>query len=106
MIDNLKHLKHLKIKKSNSWNSSETHSIIWLLKVLLAAYAFSDTALTVLDYEYAIDIPVLKYFFAIMQNISGWGMHSVFTTISLAFIFYFIIIKWFLRILRIFYGIG
>lgn len=62
-----------------------------IFKILVGTYTLSSTAFTILDYEYAADTPpILKYIFIVMQNISGWGMHSVFIAVSLTFIFYFV----------------
>ena len=56
-------------------------------KAIVAALALQKNALTELEWGYVVDIPVIKWLFAIFQDISGWGMAAVFLLAGLICMF-------------------
>jgi hypothetical protein len=59
-------------------------------KALMGAMAMQGSALTELEWGYVVDIPVVKYFFAIFRNVNGWGMEVIFLAVAMACMFYLV----------------
>ena len=62
---------------------------IWLgIRTVVSCLAVQDSALVELEWGYKTDIPLIKYFFAIFQKMSGWGMETIFLMAGIACMFY------------------
>lgn len=59
-----------------------------MMELIFALYALSDQALTVLEWGYKVNVPVLKYLYVILQSVDGWGIETVFLAIGLGTVFY------------------
>lgn len=82
----MKKMGHAKI-------TSQIQLPVWLtlgLKVLICTFAIQGAALTKVEREYDVDIPIVKYFFAMFQYISGWGMETIFFFAGFAAIFFIV----------------
>lgn len=74
-------LQRIKIPKIPKWS-------ILGIKIMVASLAVGETALTELEWGYYVDIPIIKYIFAIFQKINGWGMEAVFFMAGTGILFY------------------
>lgn len=66
---------------------------IWFmlgLKALICTFAVQGSALTKLKQEYGVDIPIIKYFFAMFRYIDGWGMEAFFFFVGIATVLYIV----------------
>lgn len=55
---------------------------------MVSCLAVQDSALVELEWGYKTDIPLIKYFFAVFQKMSGWGMETIFLMAGIACMFY------------------
>lgn len=63
----------------------------WLIvgiKLFISLWALSEQSLTVLEWGYQVDIPVIKWFFAVLKTIDGWGLETLFMAIGLGAVYY------------------
>ncbi|MGN0166771.1 MAG: DUF6020 family protein [Acetatifactor sp.] len=59
-----------------------------ILELITAVYALSDQALTVLEWDYKVEVPLIKYLYVILQSVDGWGIETIFLAIGLGTVFY------------------
>lgn len=62
--------------------------LIVLCKVFITLWALSNQALTALEWGYKVDVPVVKWIFAMFQSIDGWGIETLFLAVGLGAIYY------------------
>lgn len=60
--------------------------ILLLLNVFLAFTALQHDTFLLVGREYEVDIPILKYIFAIMELLSGWGIQNIVLFVGIAMI--------------------
>ena len=58
------------------------------IQTVISALALQEDSLVQLEWGYYVDIPVIKWFFAIFQKMDGWGLEVIFLMAGLACIFY------------------
>lgn len=58
------------------------------IQTVISVLALQEDSLIQLEWGYYVDIPVIKWFFAIFQKMDGWGMEVIFLMVGLACIFY------------------
>lgn len=58
------------------------------LKCFLAVWVLFCDSLSLLLSGYAMDVPVLKYIFTVLESIDGWGMEKIFAALGLGLAFY------------------
>jgi len=61
---------------------------LWAVELIFAVYALSENSLTVLEWGYKVDVPLVKYLFAVLQSVDGWGVTTVFMAAGLGILFY------------------
>lgn len=57
-------------------------------QTVVAGLAMQKSTLVELEWGYKVDIPIIKYFFAVLQSVDGWGMNTLFCVAGLACLFY------------------
>lgn len=61
----------------------------WLgIQTMVSCLAVQDSALVELEWGYKADILLIKYFFAIFQEMNGWGMEMIFLLGGIGCMFY------------------
>jgi hypothetical protein len=60
--------------KNDKW--SITAKLISLIGILLASLALQSTSLIILNWNYSVNIPILKYIFLLLEQLKGWGIES------------------------------
>lgn len=62
--------------------------IALILQLWVSLYALSDQALTELEWGYRADVPLIKYVFAILRDVDGWGMKTLILAVGLGVIYW------------------
>ena len=65
----------------------------WLtqgIKLFLILWALSSESLTVLEWGYEVDIPVIKWVFQCFKSIDGWGLDTMFMAVGMGVVLYHI----------------
>ncbi len=60
----------------------------WGIRLFIILLALSENALTVLEYEFIADVPLLRYFVMMFQSINGWGMEMILMAIGMGAVLY------------------
>lgn len=61
-----------------------------VVKYLIAFWVLSSNSLSVMTTGYAVDVPVIKVFFAVFNGLDGWGVEKLFIALGLGVVFYFV----------------
>ena len=67
------------------------HLPVWLvlgIKIFISLLAISENTLTVLEWGYEVDIPIIKYAFTILQSVDARGMTSVILAFAFGAVYY------------------
>ncbi len=67
--------------------------LIVIMKLFISLWALSEQSLTVLEWGYEVDIPVMKWIFSIFQSIDAWGINTLFMAVGLGIVYYTVQIK-------------
>lgn len=62
--------------------------LVQVVKLFMILWALSPDSLTVLEWGYIVDIPVIKYLFQMFKSISGWGLDTLFMAMGMGTILY------------------
>ncbi len=62
--------------------------LIVVFQVFVSLCALSESALTALEWGYSVDTPVIKWIFAVLKNLDGWGMEQFFMAVGLGAVYY------------------
>ena len=72
------------------WNTKMLRRCTLFLKVMVSTLAVQGGVLTLLEWGYPVDLPVVKWFFTIFQKMDGWGMGALFFLTGIVCIFYIV----------------
>lgn len=63
--------------------------IFLIIEAFLSALSLQQESLQPVRWEYTVDIPVLKYFFALTEHVSGFGIENAAWLLGIAVVFFY-----------------
>lgn len=60
------------------------------IKLWIALWVLSADSFNVMTSSYVMDVPIVKYFFTVLEALDGWGIETLFMALGLGGIFYIV----------------